>query len=179
MKISFRTPGVPCEIWSEHLLNTRKVQYYYTNLLSNVLYCDDKYMLCYCSHSLLSLIYLNTHPNSSVNWVCSLRLVNRLFCTQVAKCETAIYLVFPLLTGILDLSYGLTDKNLGSWGWKIWVAGVMKYKAKSINQWSDDQDKFSLHVWNGEVIHHEENAYIVLKGAFSKTSDSPSCRICI
>jgi hypothetical protein len=36
-----------------------------------------------------------------------------LFHTPGEKCEAAMYLVFPLLAGTLDLSHALTDKNLG------------------------------------------------------------------
>jgi hypothetical protein len=96
-----------------------------------------------------------------------------LFCTPGAKCETAMYLVFPPVSGALDLSCALTDKNLGCRSQEIWVASVMDYRDQSINLWSDDQDKFSLHGWNRQVLHHEENAdtAVFLKGAASNKSE--------
>jgi hypothetical protein len=47
MKISVRMPGVPAEIRSEHLQNTSPEHYHYTNLLRNMLYCDnEEYIIC-------------------------------------------------------------------------------------------------------------------------------------
>jgi hypothetical protein len=59
------------------------------------------------------------------------------------------------------------------------MASVMEYQDQSINQGSDDRVNFSLHGLNGEVLHHEENAYtaVFLKGASSNKSDSSFCRI--